>query len=111
MHVCEHLAIATHEDRVSGHAHIELEVAGGLAVLILHAKGEYREPLGEEWRVIFDPDDLSCRRLALAPRAIVTGERRALNAIARYLPRDGLRDTRSVYEISEELVVAGGHVG
>ena len=73
MDVGEDLPVAPDEDRVAGHAHIELEIASRLTVRILHAKRKHRQPLRDERPCVAHPDDPpgGGRR----KRAVVAGQR------------------------------------
>jgi hypothetical protein len=75
--VGKHAAIAANEDRVTRHAHVELEICRRVARLILHSKREHRQtPRRQRLRVVHPHDACVARGRALA---VVADQRRASN--------------------------------
>ena len=111
MHVRKHFQIAPHENGMARHPHVQLEILHRLAMLIVGAERKRGQALRHERRVVANPGDLawSWRRRIGGPRAVIAGQRRALDVLGLDLSRHRFRDAGGVHEIGEQLVLARGH--
>ena len=106
--VGENAAIATNEDRVARHAHVQLEIGRWPARPVLHSKREHRQaPRRQRLRVAHPHDACVARRRALA---VVADKRRAANGRQVDLGGDGFGQTGCVHQVREQLVASGRHV-
>src|SRR5262245_25192590 len=109
MHVRKDLAIAPHEDGVTRHAHVELEVIHRVAVRVLHGECEWGELLRHKWCVATQPHNLCCRIVGGAPSTVVASERSASDPTRRKLSGHRLCDTSRVHHIREQFVLTCGY--
>ena len=110
MHVRKDLAIAPHEDRVSRHPHVELEILTGWPFSSSARNVNVVRRFGtsgvlSRTHTIFVGGRSLCR-----PGAVVAGQRRALHGRGLDLSGHRLGHTGGVHEIGKQLVLARRHV-
>ena len=81
MNVREHRAVATHESRVAGHAHVKFQIVNHSALRIFNMKAKQLKLLRLQWTRVAIPDHSETvrKRWPRRPRRIVARKRLAMH--------------------------------